>query len=222
MRKRCQYQKKSRAEFNLPFMMKGSKQILDVGCGPFGMIYQLNAIDSFKVGIDPLVSELRGADGINLELVKAVGEHLPFRPNIFDMIICSNVLEHTIDPLKILKEIAVALKRGDESQFYLKQTTFPHIILKMGGYLLKCFDRTHLHHFSSETIKCMLREVGFIVLQERIQTRGLLSRIWRRSILAKLSRWLEIVAYIRDNARALERGTKAGENVFDKEEMLVS
>lgn len=46
------------------------------------------------------------------KLINADGEHLPFKDNEFDYIICNQVLEHTEDPTQFLKEQCRVAKRG--------------------------------------------------------------------------------------------------------------
>jgi 2-polyprenyl-3-methyl-5-hydroxy-6-metoxy-1,4-benzoquinol methylase len=70
-----------------------SKRVLDVGCGeePYRMYFP-NA--NQHVGIDNISAS---AD------VKGVGEYLPFWSKVFDTAICTQVLEHAENPIKVLR-----------------------------------------------------------------------------------------------------------------------
>jgi len=88
---------------------------LDVGCGVPSALYLVDA--QTKVGIDPLMDFLHHAPlhhrcGKEHSWLRAVGESLPFREEIFDIVLMSNVLDHVDDPLVTLKEIRRVMKRG--------------------------------------------------------------------------------------------------------------
>lgn len=78
--------------------------ILDVGCGakPY---YKLFEKKSKKyIGIDVLHEE--AADII------CSADDLPIRSNVFDVVLCTQVLEHVEDPEKTLKEVHRVLKKN--------------------------------------------------------------------------------------------------------------
>jgi len=46
----------------------------------------------------------------NISLISGYGEYLPFKKHVFDIIFCSNMLDHTYVPEKVIKEIKRVLK----------------------------------------------------------------------------------------------------------------
>lgn len=86
-------------------------KVLDVGCGISSV---LHFIKGERYGIDPLADEyLKMYDypqGISIQ--KGVGEKLPFRDGFFDVAFCTNVLDHTDDPMAVVGEISRVLKKG--------------------------------------------------------------------------------------------------------------
>ena len=86
------------------------KKILDLGCGMGGLLTNLKKKKSKAIGIDfnldyCLISKLRGQRyNINNQVIQAMGEKLPFKNNLFNIIFCLDVLEHTKNPKKVLQE----------------------------------------------------------------------------------------------------------------------
>lgn len=77
------------------------KYLLDLGCGvkPFRHIYDQHAVKS--VGIDVAQSP----HGTNFVDIVYDGRTIPFEKNQFDIVFCSEVMEHVPDPVHFLSEI---------------------------------------------------------------------------------------------------------------------
>jgi len=84
--------------------IKNETKILDVGCG---ISTVLHFIEGEKHGIDPLADEYKKLytypAGINIQ--KSFGENIPFPEQYFDVVFCSNVLDHVTTPQKTIDEI---------------------------------------------------------------------------------------------------------------------
>jgi SAM-dependent methyltransferase len=99
-------------------------RLLEVGSGVganLAVWIKLFGIDGY--GIEPNAPEwghyfeasqiLLQANGIDENrIISAVGEHLPFEDNSFDIVYSSNVLEHVQDPDKVLQESIRVLRPG--------------------------------------------------------------------------------------------------------------
>lgn len=78
--------------------------ILDAGCGvkPYLPFFKEKADSYIGVDISPAPE---------VDLV-CVAEQLPFNTESFDAVVCTQLLEHSDDPQKVLREIHRVLKRG--------------------------------------------------------------------------------------------------------------
>jgi SAM-dependent methyltransferase len=90
----------------------GQLRILDYGCGtggnspsyaPFGPVCGIEP--------DPRAVHLAGRRG-GAALCRASGTELPFRPDSFDVVIASDVLEHIDDDVRAVQEIVRVLRPG--------------------------------------------------------------------------------------------------------------
>lgn len=90
------------------------KRVLDIGCGVISVLNLIKEPGAELHGIDPLVDEYRKLyrldEGIGWSA--APGEEVPFPDGYFDVVFCTNVLDHTEDPDRVLSEIRRALKDG--------------------------------------------------------------------------------------------------------------
>lgn len=82
--------------------------LLDVGCGsrPYAPVYE--SLVKLSVGVDVPYSP-HGTSAVD---VIAPAEHLPFADRVFDVILCTEVLEHTLEPVMVMREFARLLKPG--------------------------------------------------------------------------------------------------------------
>lgn len=85
-------------------------KVLDVGCG---INTVLHFIDGEKYGIDPLADEYKKLydypEEINIQ--KGLAENIHFPNEYFDVVFCSNVLDHVTNPQKTIDEVCRVLKK---------------------------------------------------------------------------------------------------------------
>ncbi|MDP7323689.1 MAG: class I SAM-dependent methyltransferase [Candidatus Woesearchaeota archaeon] len=94
-------------------MHKQFDKTLDFGCGVGANLSMLRKISKNVIGIDYSQKAIdycanRGYD----HAVRMSGDNLEFEENSFDLVLCSDVLEHIEDDKTALKEIARVLKPG--------------------------------------------------------------------------------------------------------------
>jgi len=147
--------------FSIGFDVFRNKRVLEIGCGAFGIIHYIN-LPCFRFGIDPLCSiyrrlELNAKYTIQTQQITSVGEHLPFRNEVFDVILSINVLDHCLNPLNVLKEANRVLTGNGIFLLHVNTFDLPRTI----RIILGLFDKPHPYHFSHVEIMSMLKEAGF-------------------------------------------------------------
>jgi SAM-dependent methyltransferase len=144
-------------------------KILDAGCGT-GLLGK-RLIEQRKVrylaGIekDPRMAEIARANYgtvINMDLEEM--EHLPFEKEYFDVIICSDVLEHLKNPLEILKKLSVYLSRNGFFLISIPNIAFVSVrwLLLFGKFDYNprggILDESHLRFFTKKSFINLLEK----------------------------------------------------------------
>jgi len=113
-------------------------KVLEVGCGEGYILNKINkgelyGVDISRTAIARAKQRLAGRPNIK-KLIVGDAEKLPFKPRSFDVVICSEVIEHVPDPKKIVKELARVAK--PDARIVI---TFPNepLINKMKQTVLK-------------------------------------------------------------------------------------
>jgi len=96
-------------------------KVLDVGCGPIIPAYlQNNKEIEYAIGIDPLVNSYKFNKNEPVDLLKAIGEFMPFKDEIFDIISFATSFDHVIDPNRVLEETRRLLKKDGQAIFWIE------------------------------------------------------------------------------------------------------
>ena len=83
-------------------------RLLDVGCG---IVSVLHFLEGKKYAVDPLAEEYAKHDVFGeIKLQVGFGEYIPFMSKFFDVVFCTNALDHTTDPVKVVAEMRRVLK----------------------------------------------------------------------------------------------------------------
>ncbi len=121
-----------------------TSRILDVGCG---ISTVLHFLPGERHGIDPLAEEYkriyRYPDGIHV--TQGFGEAIPFPDSYFDAVFCSNVLDHTSDPPKVVEEMYRVMRPG--GHLVLTVEIFPSARER---------DLSHPHAFTKAEVRELL------------------------------------------------------------------
>ena len=100
------------------------KRVLEIGagCGVMHIVWSKKfGIDGYAIEPEEegfgesaaIARDLVAANGLDPErIIGATGESLPFEGNHFDIVYSSNALEHTADPMQVLREAVRVVKPG--------------------------------------------------------------------------------------------------------------
>ncbi len=97
-------------------LVRPETRLLDVGCGPAGLVKDYVGIAALVVGTDAYVTHFDQPAEINTLVESEIGA-LPFADACFDLITCSWVLEHLAHPDAVFAEAYRVLKPGGHLVF---------------------------------------------------------------------------------------------------------
>lgn len=160
-----------------------NKTVLDFGCGVGTISFYLANKGGKVLGID--ISNLgiqaarAGAKKLrlknNVEFVQKPTKNLRLKRNNFDVVICSEVIEHVPDDLNLIREFYKVLK---SEGILILSTPSKNAPLYQWG-LATNFDKKvgHLRRYTANELKKMLNLVGFKVLDVSFEE-GLLRNLF--------------------------------------------
>ncbi len=138
---------------------KGSGRLLDIGCneGRGLKIYRRNGFRPEGLELNARAAEVARAAGFTVyeTLLEDFYATAPY-----DVVVLSNVLEHSLDPKHMLRDVARILKPGGQVWISCPNSQ---------SWLRKLFGRAwinwhvpfHIVHFSPRTLRGLLVEAGF-------------------------------------------------------------
>lgn len=157
------------------------KKILDIGCG--GSIWNENGkFPVIGLDLNPSILDFGKRNNHLSDSICSDFEVANLPRNHYDIVILSEVLEHTINPIVSLKKISEITRKGGlliltvpyDTTLSVWKYLFSAQCFLMGSiigeeyYKQKC---GHIHHFSPAKIRSLLASVGFSVLEERLSMR---------------------------------------------------
>ncbi|OGD85269.1 hypothetical protein A3B51_02435 [Candidatus Curtissbacteria bacterium RIFCSPLOWO2_01_FULL_41_18] len=169
----------------LKFLPKGPSKklstikILDVGCSSAVLTAEIaKALPKSKViGLDSYKDAILFARKKypRLSFVVADAHKIPFRNKRFDIVVCTETLEHVVDPKRVLAEIKRVLKKDgraiismDSGSFLFKTIWF--FWTKTKG---KVWESAHLHEFNAKLLEKLIREAGFKIKKKNLSHFGM-------------------------------------------------
>jgi len=153
-------------------LLRGAGRLLDIGCNE-GRNLRIYARNGFQAeGLE--LNETAAAEARRAGFIVHTCLLDKFDPaDRFDAILLSNVLEHALDPKQMLLDVQRILARGGQlciscpnSGSWLR-TVF-------GGWWINWHAPFHISHFSAETLRKLLEDMGY----SRIEIRQITPSLW--------------------------------------------
>lgn len=157
--------------------------ILDVGCGNGKLGSELKRLSPERKVIGIEINKIAAAEARLLldEVIEQDIDNLklPFNNDAFDCIIFADILEHLLDPEKVLKKFKPYLKQNGIIILSVPNMRHYTVILQLisRGWEYKDyghFDRTHLRFFSLKSIKELITNSGYKI--QKIEPRIVASK----------------------------------------------
>lgn len=158
----------------LELIPKKPRTILDVGCASGWLLseiakryphVQCTGIDVYRKSIEYGKRRYK-----HLRLFCADAHNLPFPDHSFDLIVCTELLEHVIYPEKVLSEIKRVLKpqgfaiiEMDTGNFLFKVIWYWWTNLRKGVW-----KDAHIHSFNTKRLEELIIESNFKILNKKI------------------------------------------------------
>jgi 2-polyprenyl-3-methyl-5-hydroxy-6-metoxy-1,4-benzoquinol methylase len=151
---------------------RGTGRLLDIGCNE-GRGLRIHASNGFLAeGLEVNEKAARVARGAGFEVQTCLLED--FRPGeAFDVAVLSNVLEHSLEPRRMLRDVYRILGQGGQvwiscpnSQSWLRGA--------FGRSWINWHVPFHISHFSAKTLRQLLEQIGFV----NIEIRDITPALW--------------------------------------------
>lgn len=146
----------------LKILPKDAEKILDIGCSSGVLTAQIaKALPKSKVtGLDSYDKAIifARAKYPKITFVVADAHKLPFGNKSFDLIICTETLEHVIDPGKVLSEMQRVLKKNGRAIISMDSGS---LLFRSAWYFWtktkgKVWKDAHLHEFNAQILEDLI------------------------------------------------------------------
>ena len=162
----------------------GQQPVLDVGAAQ-GILGRLAEGSGLVIdAVEPHPEWARHAKPHYRHVFNATVEDAPLPERTYRVVLCGDVLEHTADPVGVLRRLLRAAT--EDATFIISLPNVAHLAVRgmlLFGHFPKMergiLDKTHLQFFTRATAEAMLREAGLKVVSAK-PTGVPLDELWRR------------------------------------------
>jgi 2-polyprenyl-3-methyl-5-hydroxy-6-metoxy-1,4-benzoquinol methylase len=156
-------------------------RILDVGCGSGQFLKAASAQGWAAYGTEIASGTFEQLSALGIRYHEGELHEANFDAGSFDVVYCSEVIEHVLDPRLLLHEIHRIVRNG--GLVYLTTPNYNSLTRRLIGMKWRIFSREHLSYFTPSVLARAVGEAGFSRVECR--TRNVdpneLRRAWQGS-----------------------------------------
>jgi ubiquinone/menaquinone biosynthesis C-methylase UbiE len=155
--------------------VKFDDKILSIGCGEGYIENQINSgclymLDISTAAVERAKNKLERKNNIK-EIIVGDALNIPYQDNTFDFVLCSEVIEHTLNPQQLIKEIERVAKKGAKiiitipNEKHINRIKKLLIKIKLFNIFFKdipIIQDWHLHNFDLNLLKQLTKKYLFI------------------------------------------------------------
>lgn len=163
----------------LKLLPKDVKKVLDVGCSSGVLTAEVAKVlkKAKVIGLDSYKEAIKFAQDKypHLEFITADAHKIPYKDKSFDLIICTETLEHVTDPKKSLIEMKRLLRKKGRAIISMDSgsTLFRVIWYFWTKSKGKVWENAHLHEFSAQLLEDLIKESGFKITKKNYSHLGM-------------------------------------------------
>lgn len=161
-------------------MVQGtSSRVLDVGCAGGWLTAKIAQVlpgaEVTGLDVSPGMIKYAAREYPELDFVCADAHEVPFPGGSFDLVVCTETLEHVVDPLGVLLEIRRCL--SPDGQAVISMDTGNWLFNLVWFFWTKTKGRVwqgaHLHKFDRNKLKKLFKKASFKIRKERVSHLGM-------------------------------------------------
>lgn len=166
-------------DFCLPFL-DGRRRVLDVGCGPGGVLTAFALTGRFETeGVEPAEEHSAYARKLGHSVQTGLFGEVVLSAGCYDLVLVTQTLNHLLDPRGALRALRALL--SEQGLLFLEVQNFPEFAKRAR----RSVTVDHPYYFAAETLECMARRSGLEPIRMGVDTaqsaQSVHPHMWHRS-----------------------------------------